>query len=174
MRLMEYLRQQFGGGAAKPAPVIADPADRQTDQAFRLPSDPPHVIRIHHESLEYVGSKLFDKVTVVAYSDPRIAMAADSFMNGSEREIQLRRYLKNPSDPYAIEVVGLWRDQNRVLHQNRIGWLPPQTARAITQQHTETHLTARVQVMHRLHGSTGAWFQIEIWGIGGSDRSVGE
>ena len=107
MRLLEQLRELFGDGAGTPAPIIGDPAERQPDQDFRLPADPPSVIRVHQDSLEYVARSLFDKITVEGYFHARITPAANSFIDGSEREIQLRRDLKSSADPYATEVVGL-------------------------------------------------------------------
>ena len=56
MRSLVYLQEQFG--TVRPAPIIADPADRQRDQDFRLPNDPPHVVRIHQDSLKYVAREL--------------------------------------------------------------------------------------------------------------------
>ncbi len=173
MRLLEYLQEQFGGGAGRPAPILADPANRQTGQDFRLPDDPPHVIRIHEDSLEYVACKLFDKITVEEYSDPRITVAADLFVDGSKREIQLRRYLKNSADPYATDVIGLWEDRSRVLHRKRIGWLPPRVAKEIAERHKGVQLTARVHTLYRPYESAGSLIRIEIWKIGQGALSAG-
>ena len=200
MGLLGYMQKGFSRGADRPAPIIADPSNRQPHQDFRLPKDPPHVIRIHQDSPGYVADKLFDIVNVEVFSHPRITTVAESFIAGTHREIELKRDTNHPVDSYATEVIGLWHDQNRVLHRDRIGWLPAagthreielkrdtnhpvdsyateviglwQVAKEIADRHKEVQLTARVHTLYRPHRSSPGMIQIEIWGIGGSAVST--
>lgn len=172
MGLLGYMQKGFSRGADRPAPIIADPSNRQPHQDFRLPKDPPHVIRIHQDSPGYVADKLFDIVNVEVFSHPRITTVAESFIAGTHREIELKRDTNHPVDSYATEVIGLWHDQNRVLHRDRIGWLPAEVAKEIADRHKEVQLTARVHTLYRPHRSSPGMIQIEIWGIGGSAVST--
>ena len=157
--MLEVLQRWLTGYA--PAQVVSSDQEVHEDQDFRLPGDPPYLIRVRQNPPE-AADRLFNSVRVAGTS--RKQEAVDSFVAGRAREIDLRHGTAGPNDLTTIQVIGLWDDQCGILHRRKLGWLSVETISEIERRYPGIKLIGRVQSLTQSHRTGRSEIRLEIWG----------
>ncbi len=157
--MLEGLQRWLTGYA--PAPVVASRLEVQENQDFRLPGDPPHLIRVRQNPPQ-AADRLFSSVKVAGIS--RTRETVDLFISGRSREIEFRHVAAGPNDLTSIQVIGLWADDFGILHRRKLGWLSVETISESERRYPGVELAGRVQSLTQSHRTDRGEIRIEIWG----------
>lgn len=147
----------FGRKQVKAAPVL-EPAARGYDVEYRRPDDAENVIRVNQRPPKGFAAVLFEFAAVAGVSYRQEDVQA--FIEGTEREVSLRREFVNEQHPNALAVWGLWRD-GKVAKSARLGFVPREMNDAIGDQPVAATLVA----MYRATREKEAGVRIDIWGV---------
>lgn len=151
-----------GQHARGPVPVIPDPTERGVDRDFRLPDDPPHVIRVNQYPSPGLRRKLADFIPVAGITQPDALANALSFIRGERRAIVLERQPDNPVDPNAVAVFATWLSGGNEV-SGRLGFLPAEVAATIAAAGARSPIGATLKVMYDAEPGRSPGIRLDIW-----------
>ena len=142
-------------GRKKQIPVMAKQA--AWDEEYRRPDDAENVIRINQRNPKGFNERLFEFVPVagVSYREDDVR----AFIEGTRRELSLRRTFVNDAHPNALAVWGLWMDGKKE-RTALLGYVP----REVNDVIEERPVAATLVVMYEATKDKGAGLRMDIWG----------
>lgn len=152
------------------AHVVATALEAERNTDYRLPDDPPYIIRINQSwpagirgniCPELSGEKQFPESIPVAGVTHR-ADTLRAMIDGTDRRVELLRDPENRRDPTAIKVLGHWRAGDGGEHFDQLGWIPAELAHAIARRFPHATLGARIARLSRAHDDKPPAIRINI------------
>jgi hypothetical protein len=163
MSIWAQMRGKFTGRSEQAgAPIIREPYRRGFDREFRLPTDPPYVIRINQRAPKGLQRKFREFVPIAGIAQPDWQHNATAFIAGAGRRVELLREAHNPADPNAVAVIGHW-EESGTQRSGKLGYLPADVAEVIATNHAETPIGATVVVMYLPRDGRGAGIRLDLW-----------
>lgn len=142
-----------------PAPIIAEPKERGRHD-FRRINDSEKVVRFNDQKPAGFTNRLYRYLSITGTSKPQACAALTSFIEGTERHIELERDPSNRYDRNAIKVIGEWIDCAGDRHVEQLGWIPAAAAKDVAGPH---ELAAMVECMYRGTSTESPGLKISVW-----------
>lgn len=163
MGIGKLLRTFFEGNDDCIAPIIENPYDRGFDKDFRLPDDQKNVKRINQRAPAGLPKKIEEFIPVVGISREDTKRNAEDFIKGSYRKIELKKEPNNQFDKNAILVIGHFKQKGDEFSL-KLGYLPAETAKEISDKYSDTPIKATLKVMYTPIGRKCPGIRLDIWG----------
>ncbi|PQQ45494.1 HIRAN domain-containing protein [Bacillus thuringiensis] len=125
-------------------PIIDSLPERGLTCDFRKSDDDINVIKVNQYQPDGFPRKVEEFVSIVGIMQDGRQKDTVKFMQGKERQIEIRREPNNPYDKNAIEVYGHYVLEGK-SYSCKLGYIPAQTAKKLVE---EIEIRATLKVMY--------------------------